>query len=203
MKRKIAGLLTALMVLSMGMTAFAASPDTDNTSKEPNAPATSMSEGVKTAKAVVTDKDGNVIEIDASKVKVYSVTNAEAAAAQEKAVKEVGAKAKVLKVFEIPRPAGMPEGATIELTLEVPGVVAGANISVMHNIGNSGKWEVIKPTKVENGKVTFKTDSFSQFAIVANEASPGTGESVPVLPIVMVVCAAGVVFCVARIRFNR
>ena len=64
-------------------------------------------------------------------------------------------------------------------------------------------WEVINPDSVGNGTVTATFTSLSPIAFVAYNASAQTGETTPVLPIIVLICAAGIAVCGAKVKFNN
>ena len=69
---------------------------------------------------------------------------------------------------------------------------------ILHYTGSA--WEVIKPTSVAAGSVTFTTSSLSPFAVVKLEVegaaqSPKTGASLPLAGAVLVISLAGAALC--------
>lgn len=177
MKKKIAAVLAALLVLSCGTTVLAANSST-------------AKELAKDVKATST-----TVEV--------TVTEASEETAKE-AVKEAlaeNAKSNVLALVEVSVPAGTTGKVTI--TFEVPNVKADANIYLLHQKADK-TWEVIHPDKVEAGKVTATFSSLSPVAIVeipATETLPKTGAPV-VLPVAALICAAGAVGCARKVKFN-
>ena len=143
MKKKIAVVLTALMVMAMGTTVFAATSPTTKTSETTTTEATAYA-------------------------------NVTLPVSFEKA----------------------------QLTFSVNGVTAGQKIAVLHQ-KHDGSWEVINPDSVGNGTVTATFTSLSPIAFVAYNASAQTGETTPVLPIIVLICAAGIAVCGAKVKFNN
>ena len=191
MKKKIAVVLTALMVMAMGTTAFAAT-----------SPTTKTSETTTTAYANVTvAADGIVIDGVASTAAptVKAVTTAQVEAAQTQAVASVAPTAKVLQMIDVTLPVSFEKA---QLTFSVNGVTAGQKIAVLHQ-KHDGSWEVINPDSVGNGTVTATFTSLSPIAFVAYNASAQTGETTPVLPIIVLICAAGIAVCGAKVKFNN
>lgn len=144
MKRKLAGLFTALMVLSVGMTAFAAG-------------SVSAEDIASAEKVSIESEDKNVtVEVpkDAEKVE-------EAKAEAKKA----SADSEVLAVVEIHYEGEVPEGG-VSLTLKFDGIKAGENIVLLHWDSVKGVWETITPSSVTDGAVTATFTSFSPVAIV-------------------------------------
>ena len=84
------------------------------------------------------------------------------------------------------------------VTANIAGIAAGDTIAVLHYTGSA--WETIVPTSVAAGSVTFKTASFSPFAVVKLSvetvtASPKTGAAMPVAALFVVVGFAGAAVC--------
>ena len=194
MKKKIAVVLTALMVMAMGTTAFAATSPTTKTS------VTTTTEA--TAYANVTVAEGGIV-IDGvastAAPTVKAVTTAQVEAAQTQAVASVAPTAKVLQMIDVTLPVSFEKA---QLTFSVNGVTAGQKIAVLHQ-KHDGSWEVINPDSVGNGTVTATFTSLSPIAFVAYNASAQTGETTPVLPIIVLICAAGIAVCGAKVKFNN
>lgn len=194
MKKKVAALLTAIMVMAMGTTAFAASPTTTTTDTTTT---------TATAYADVTIA-GNGVVIDgvASNVAptITAVTTAQVEAAQAQAVASISSTAKVLKMVDVSLPVSFTKA---QLTFNVSGVTEGQKIAVLHQ-KHDGSWETITPDAVGNGTVTATFTSLSPVAIVAYNASAQTGETAPVMPVIIaVICMAGVAICAKKVKFNN
>lgn len=107
---------------------------------------------------------------------------------------------------DVTAPAGVTVSAANPITLDLPasGVKAGAAVAVFH--WNGSAWEVIKPDAVNDGmvKATFTSLSpvfvveFSALTSEGNAISPKTGSSMPVLPVMAVICMAGVVIVATK-----
>ena len=74
--------------------------------------------------------------------------------------------------------------------------------AVLHQ-KHDGSWEVINPDSVGNGTVTATFTSLSPIAFVAYNASAQTGETTPVLPIIALICVAGIAVCGTKVKFNN
>ena len=183
MKKKIAVVLTALMVMAMGTTAFAATSPTTKTSETTTTEATAYANVTVAEGGIVID---GVASTAAPTVK--AVTTAQVEAAQTQAVASVAPTAKVLQM--------------IDVTLPVSFEKAQLTFSVIHQ-KHDGSWEVINPDSVGNGTVTATFTSLSPIAFVAYNASAQTGETTPVLPIIVLICAAGIAVCGAKVKFNN
>lgn len=194
MKKKVAALLTAIMVMAMGTTAFAASPTTTTTDTTTT---------TATAYADVTiASNGVVIDGVASNVAptITAVTTAQVEAAQAQAVASISSTAKVLKMVDVSLPVSFTKA---QLTFNVSGVTEGQKIAVLHQ-KHDGSWETITPDAVGNGTVTATFTSLSPVAIVAYNASAQTGETAPVMPVIIaVICMAGVAICAKKVKFNN
>ena len=186
MKKKIAVVLTALMVMAMGTTAFAATSPTTKTSETTTAEATAYANVTVAAGGIVID---GVASTAAPTVK--AVTTAQVEAAQTQAVASVAPTAKVLQMIDVTLPVSFEKA---QLTFSVNGV--------LHQ-KHDGSWEVINPDSVGNGTVTATFTSLSPIAFVAYNASAQTGETTPVLPIIVLICAAGIAVCGAKVKFNN
>lgn len=167
MKKKIAVVLTALMVMAMGTTAFAATSPTTKTSETTTAEATAYANVTVAAGGIVID---GVASTAAPTVK--AVTTAQVEAAQTQAVASVAPTAKVLQMIDVTLPVSFEKA---QLTFSVNGVTAGQKIAVLHQ-KHDGSWEVINPDSVGNGTVTATFTSLSPIAFVAYNASAQTGE---------------------------
>lgn len=222
MKRKLAGLLTALMVLAMGTTAFAAgskSPNTDSNSGTTSRPPSASQDTVIG---------------DATNTKITQVSTAVAAAA-ENVAKQVSPNAEVVSVVDVTYDGEIPAGG-VQISFSLAGVQVGDNYVLLHQLPD-GRWEVITPDSIENGmiKATFTslspvafvkiasaqnggstitdgtngtstkpsgTTSTSNTAAKAVNASPKTGAALPVLPVLAMICVAGIVVCGRKVKFN-
>lgn len=226
MKRKLAGLLTALMVLAMGTTAFAAgspSPDRNNNSGTTSTPPSASQDTAI----------GN-----ATNTKITQVSEAVADSAKRVA-SVVSPDAQVMAVVDVAYDGVIPAGG-VQISFSLAGVQAGDNYVLLHQLPD-GRWEVIRPDSIENGviKATFTslspvafvkiassqnvpapgtndvnngangttnkpgtTTSTSNTAAKAVAASPKTGAALPVLPVLAMICAAGIVVCGRKVKFN-
>ena len=222
MKRKLAGLLTALMVLAMGTTAFAAgspSPDRNNNSGTTSTPPSASQDTAI----------GN-----ATNTKITQVSEAVADSAKRVA-SVVSPDAQVMAVVDVAYDGVIPAGG-VQISFSLAGVQAGDNYVLLHQLAD-GRWEKITPDSIENGmiKATFTslspvafvkiasvqnggstitdgtngtstkpsgTTSTSNTAAKAVNASPKTGAALPVLPVLAMICAAGIVVCGRKVKFN-
>ena len=191
MKKKIAALLTAVMVMAMGTTAFAATSPTTTTTDTSTQEATTYA-NVSNGGVVI---DGVVSDVQPT---IEAVTNAQVEAAQAQAVSAVAPTAKVLQMVDVSLPVNFTK---VQLTFNVSGVVAGQKIAVLHQT-HDGAWEVITPDAVGNGTVTATFTSLSPVAFVAYNASAQTGENAPIFPIVAIVSLLGFVVCSKKVKFN-
>ena len=149
MKKKITGLLVALMVLSMGTTVFASQSPTSEVTAEQKAQ--QLRDSVSN---VETSQDGVNVEVG-------KVDATEVADANEKAT-SYSADAEVLGMVELKSDKDFSKGVT--LTLYVAGVKKGDNVRILHKLSD-GTWEVIVPY-VGDGFVRAIFYSLSPIAIV-------------------------------------
>lgn len=137
MKKKLAGLLAAVMVLSMGMTAFAA-----------ESPATDKKYGVTSPTEGVTVATGSKEQI---------------ASATDRAKEMLGKNTEVLASIDVNYDKPIPaEGVLIRLN--VAGVKKGDSIVLLHFM--NGKWEKIVPVEVGNGYVVARFMNLSPVDVV-------------------------------------
>lgn len=111
------------------------------------------------------------------------------------------------------RTPGAVVGAAVLSTVDVSSVYAAKDVNGMYNIAlsnsliaagdkivilhyNGAYWEIIKPTLVVSGAVSFQAASTSPFTIVkvsstavAPPQAPKTGTQIPVMAFLLVVCA--------------
>ena len=150
MKKKIAGLLAAMMVLTMGATTvFASQSPTSQETEEQKAQ--QLGDSVSN---VATSQDGVTVEVG-------KVDAAEVADATTKAT-SYSEDAEVLGMVELKSDKDFSKGVT--LTIYVAGVKKGDNIRILHKLSN-GTWEVIVPY-VGDGFVRATFYSLSPIAIV-------------------------------------
>lgn len=217
MRKTVAGLLTMVMVLAMGMTAFAA-------------------ESPKTESNEVTSPTENVTVYTAPK---QTVEAAEAAVAAE--LGTAGAKTDdIVAVVDVTYDGEIPEGG-VQITLNLAGVKKGDNIVLLHQRKDNGQWERITPDVVGDGYVMATFTNLSPVAVVklppaapkqdedSNQTatssttsttttktttttnvvrsttpgtSPRTGAELPILPVLAVICVAGIAVCGSKVKFN-
>ncbi len=151
MKKTLAGVLTLMLVLSMGTTVFAAGS---------------------------TDSEGAVLEAQKEKVESIQytengqeqalsygvVTTDELSEANDKA-KSVSEEAEILGMVDVVAPSGVDASKGITLTITASGVKAGDNIRILHKKAD-GTWETLIPSQVMTGKVIVTLGSLSPIAIV-------------------------------------
>ena len=223
MKKKLLAVVTALTVMAMGtVTAFAASP-TVGTTEAPvatqkasttiaatatpaeYAAATKVSDGFTVAAVEETTVKAAAVQVQNALLNDLATIgtklgNSDIAAAATDSNKKVSAS--ILSVVNIDASTAT-KGAdgNYTVTASIAGIAAGDTIAVLHYTGSA--WETIVPTSVAAGSVTFKTASFSPFAVVKLEvstvtASPKTGAAMPVAALFVVVGFAGAMVCGKR-----
>ena len=181
MKKKMVALFAALMVLCVTTPVLAA----------PSVTAEDIAKPVKNAYAVV---NGQEIEMDVTAAKAEDVKTV-----YTKLEKKSDS---VVAVVEVELPEGEVPAGGISITFNVDGIVAGDNVYLLHGL-KDGSWETIKPSKVEDGKVTATFTSLSPVAIVkatAASTSPKTAAPVVVAPVAALVCFAGAAVCARKMK---
>lgn len=197
MKKKLAALLAAVMVLATGITAYAAPSVTTATADTKN-----VEKSIAVlAEGVTISSDG--IKIDgvdkAVTPQIKTVSSEKVAAAKEAAKSLVSEKANLLKMVDVSLPVDF-KSATI--TFDVSGVKAGQKVAVLHQKAD-GTWEKISDVTVTDGKVTATFTSLSPIAFVVEGTSDKTGAAAPVLSILALICLAGIVICGAKVKTLR
>ena len=207
MKKKIAILLTTLMILTMGTTVFAAgsSSATDTTVKTA-AEVAAEKEAEALASGVSAGAAGIVIDGVASTVNasLTAVSPATADSAKNAASVLVSNTASVLKVVDVKLPVSFK---SVTITFQVNGVKAGQKVSVLHQTA-SGAWEVLPATAGDNTiTATFTSLSPVAFVVEGSAAdgtvSPKTGATLPVAVILSGICFVGFVVCSRKLTCNK
>ena len=215
MKKKLIAVLTALAVMTLGTaTVFAAdSPSVEKTENPVDGQTT-----VTSVEAIGDPSDyADKTSADGYDVTAVSDTTAKATAAAVQnsllnnlaatgdalgndALKKAatdGSKvtAKVVTVVDIdPTSATKGSNGKYSITLKNADIKSGDNIAVMHWNGTS--WEVIKPTSVADGSVTFEVSDLSPIAVVKMDisgvvAAPKTGETLPLVAVISLLALVG------------
>ena len=182
MKKKMVALFAALMVLCITTPVLAA-------------PSVTAEDIAKPVQAAVTVVNGQQVKLEVEEVESTTL---------EAVYTEVEKKTdSVVAVVDVSLPAGVKMPAEgISITFDVDGIVAGDKVYLLHGL-DGGKWEVINPTKVEDGKVTATFTSLSPVAIVktvAASTSPKTGAPLVVAPLAVLVCFAGATACARKMK---
>lgn len=219
MKKKLAGLLTALMVLTMGTTAFAAGSSNTSNTTDTSKPTVQQQQVLDANNAIAEKVTSPTAGIDVAVPK--GVYGAQVIAAAQSVATKVDANAEVLTVVDVS--GAVPADGLV--TFNVPGVQAGDNIAILHF--NGKEWELIPVDSVGNGTITGKFTSFSPVAFVKLPkqlsgtvtgttpgavlagtsttnavSSPKTGSAFSVLPVLAMLCAAGIVVCGKKAKYN-
>ena len=203
MKKRILALVFVLVLtFGMSMTVMAApSPEAgDIVESEPVVPKYEPS-----TEAVITTGSGQSISeaslyADVAKttlttdVEGASLSNVgpQAAACMVAMANEVvGTNASVLTMVDIQVPAGT---GTATFTINVDGLMPGQNVTILH-LKSATDIEVIKPSAVGNGTVTFTMSSYSPVAVVVNATAPKTADvNYAWVAVLALSCMAGAVF---------
>lgn len=206
MKKKLVAVIMVSMitVMMIGLTVNAApSPTTSvttttttattaTTATEETTPATTYA-NITASNTVIVDGEEKTLTVTAKAVSIATLK-----AAQNQASSLIGAGASVLQIVDVSLPAGTTF-SKVQITFNVPGIVAGQSISVLHQKAD-GNWETITPDAVGNGTVKATFTSLSPVAIVATNASAQTGEVAPYALIGAFICFIGVLFCLKKIQ---
>ena len=220
MKKKLLAVVTALTVMAMGaVTGFAASPTAGTTGAPVStqkaatavaatatpaeyASATTVSDGFTVTAVEKTTVDAAAVQVQNSLLNDLATVgtklgNSDIAAAATDSNKKVTAS--ILSVVNIDAStAAKGADGKYQVTASISGIKSGDSIAILHYTGSA--WETIVPDSVAAGSVTFKTSSFSPFAVVKLEvasvtASPKTGATMPMAVLVIMVGFAGTMVC--------
>jgi hypothetical protein len=160
MKKKLAGILAVLMVLSMGMTVFAApSPSKDSDIEK------------EAAELVTTVQSGS----DAVALTADAVQKEDLTSVYDIVAEKIGSSTgfNVLAAVDLSSVNKLPDGG-LQITFDVSGVTSGeANIRIYHKKGTN--WEVKTPF-VGDGYVTATFDSLSPFFVVRYDSTPSVSD---------------------------
>lgn len=160
MKKKLAGILAVLMVLTMGTTVFAApSSDKDSDLK-------------KEAESLVTtvESGSDSVALTSKTVESSDLTDAYDYVA-EKVGKDTGFT--MLAAVELSSATELPSGG-IQITFNVAGLKQGtSNVRIYHKTASG--WEIKTPF-VGNGYVIAKFDSLSPFFVVKYDSTPSNSD---------------------------
>lgn len=220
MKKRTLAVLSAVMVLAMGsMTVFASASPTAATAEAPvstqktstsvttaapseYASATAVSAGYEAAEVSQEVADSAAVAVQNTLLNdIASIGSTLNNRALTEAASDPSKKvtASILSVVEInPTSAEKDDDGNYVVKMKVKGIASGDAIAVLHY--NGSEWEVIVPTKVGAGTVTFSTPSLSPISIVKLEvedvtASPETGETMPAVMLIAMLGIAGAAFC--------
>lgn len=191
LRKFITGLaVSALMVVTMATGVFAAT--------SPSKESTSTVAGVS---GLNIKNDGVDCSLPTIVTPVTTATQAQAEAAANK----IGYT--VIKFFDLEETELSVYKNNTTVKMMVDNVLAGMKVKVLHlPDGKDGadiaNWEVIDPDEVGAGYVTATFTSLSPVAIIAPTSSK-TGETLPLLTIVGILCLAGVAVCGAKMRFAK
>ncbi len=212
-KRILAMVLVLVLTLGMSMTVMAApSPEAgdlvggDGAEVEPEPePEPEAPKYVPSTETVVTTGSGEAISeaslyadlaattltTDVAGATLSNVGPQAAVCMVDKANAVVGANANILTMVDIQVPDGT---GTESFTLNVPGLVAGQSVVILH-LKSATDIEVITPTAVNNGSVTFTMSSYSPVAVVVNATAPKTADAnLAWVAVLAISCLGGAVF---------
>lgn len=194
MKKKIVSVLTALMVLSMSTTVFAASsPTTDRITDTVideirNGVSASVTEVVDLPTTVVTEvSQENVTGAAVSAPSREQVTNAVNRVADVVRAGTIriedGERASVAAVINLTAGSYQADAqGNYNISVKVPTLAAGKTVYIVH-INNAGTVvETIPVTVGANGQVSFSVRGFSTFAIVEKVSTATAQEELPWAP---------------------
>lgn len=215
MKKSLAAVLAAVLVLGSTTTFFAAGSIaagdlTNNKGNIANITAEEAKEvAEKTAlKADAVSAGSAKITVDNSVIKAETVQKAAADAVKlvkEKFGVDVTAKdskvsAAIVAVVNLSID-GHVDGTPVDVTFKVEGVKAGETIMVLHEKADK-TWEAVPVKEVKNGEVVATCSNFSNYSIVKVAAQAEQTGLVTVLPLAATICAAGAVVCGKKVKFN-
>lgn len=215
MKKSLAAVLAAVLVLGSTTTFFAAGSIaagdlTNNKGNIANITADEAKEVIeKTAIKKEAIKAGDaVIEVKNDEIKAETVQAAAKDAVKlvkEKFGVDVTAKdskvsAAIVAVVNLSikdHVAGTP----VDVTFTVDGIKAGETIMVLHEKADK-TWEAVPVKEVKDNTVVATCSNFSNYSIVKVAAQAEQTGLVTVLPLAATICAAGAVVCGKKVKFN-
>lgn len=223
MKKKLVGLLAAIMVLGSATTALAApsisAGDLSNNAGSvtkvesmTDEQAKELAEDLVVKKESIEIAGGKVtaVETKAVEPKVLKAAAKEAVKAVEKLFnvdldKKVGkgetkVTAAIAAIMDIVISGEVSKENPATLTFDIPEAKAGENYLVLHQLAD-GTWEQITP-EVRDGKIIAKFTSFSPVAIVKVAATTEKTGVVSVLPMIAAAGLVGTVVCGKKVKFN-
>lgn len=155
MKKMLMGVLAMLLVLTMGTTVFAAnSPGTDAAL---NQKAQEWHNNVK--QAIVKGKNNTIYNVTKEKVSAKDVTSVNEVA------NSISTSGKILAMTDLSvKNVDTSKGVTVTISVDPTLISSGYNAYLLHRYGD-GQWEVIKPSSISNGQVTFTVYSLSPVAV--------------------------------------
>ena len=175
--------VSAVVALSVAMTAFAASP-------------TPGSETSLNAEALASGVEGDLVKIDGvaldptEAATLSQVSDADLALLE----KAIPAGASVLKAVDAVPVRQGEQSSSIRFRFNG----AAAGLKVYHKAAGADWAEVTDVEAIEGGLIV-TCPSWSPVAFVSTQQSPGTGAT-SVLPIIAVICIAGLAFCGFRMK---
>lgn len=203
LKKYIIGIITGAMIAaSMAVPAAAASPSTDTVKTHPSKAysSTQSGSGVADADTLSAGISGEVIKYDGIDLDPTIPADLEALSPEtiEKA-KAQGA-AGIIKAVDAEDSSdhngkGTKYQDTITVRFHSKAFKAGMKITVFHLADGQDKFEKITPDSVKDGECVVTFRSLSPVIFATEGKSDKTGESVPVLPAIAVVCLLGAVYC--------
>ena len=161
MKKRLAGVLAALMVLVMGTTTvFAAGSPSAEDSLVDN-----LNKGVTS----VTTKNGSTTQI----ISTQPVAKADYQTADKNKTNTYDSIVAMTDITGITVPAGQ----SVAITISVSGIRQGDKVYVLHKylVGGTYQWEKLTPSVVGNGYVTVNMTSFSPVFVVKTGEAPSNG----------------------------
>lgn len=216
MKRRILAFSCAMiLVFGMGMSVSAAESPTasatasatagevaNNATVQPSAPAEELVKASENASGQVITTDTlkyfgettTVSGVEGASLSAVSAETAKAMIAQATGL--FGKNTFIASIVDLKVPAGT--GAAT-FTLGCPNVWKGQSVTILH-LKSDGTFESIKPSAVEDNKVTFTMTSYSPVAIVINTGSTGakspkTGEMLALVAAMAAISGFGAAAC--------
>ena len=202
MKKRILAIICAMtMVIGMSMTVSAAgSASASDTATDALVVATENTTGQKlgTASLNYFAETTTVTGVAGATMKEVPAETAKAMITQAQTI--AGKDTFIASIVDLSVPAGT--GAAT-FTVGCPNVWKGQNVTILHQ-KSDGSYENIKPSKVEDNKVTFTMTSYSPIAIVINTGavSPKTGDIIALVAAMAAISGIGAAACARKAKKN-
>lgn len=180
MKKRAFAVLTALAVTLLGTTTVFADSPTAETATVAEGTTVTQTGDAESYAAETTASEGYEVVETSDNVVTQAAVQAQNLIANQAAADNAGSTVTVAVLSTVDV---SPNGATKDsegyynVTLNLASIVEGEDILILHWNDTTNGWEVIEPTSVGTGTVTFRTASLSPISVVRVTISNATAAS--------------------------